>query len=496
MLKPGLRATRAIIERPATLSQIAIEPELVELILADMKDEPGSLPLAAYVLRELFEQSKQTGTLTRAAYLSMNGIKGAISAQADKQFVLLSPEAKATLPFVFRRLVTLNERNEPIARHGVPTTAFGTNAAAQQLLEGLDRAHLLVYSRDGSNQPVVELAHEAILSSWDELQPWLKSDGEFLRWKTDFDADVRAWVTHNRDRSYHYTGLRLAVAERWFKDYAADFDSPDAKTFMARSRQQRQLIRLLWRFVYTATLLIVSALSFQTLYQRSLIVDAAGEVVTFPASTARLGAEEQPIQLNAFGIERFEVTNRQYNICVEAGICLPPLYPSTTMAEEKADDLPVSWVTLSQAIQYCNWIGRRIPTADEWERAARGTDARLFPWGGEEPGEDHRINWTLSDFPELFAFHAVPANDPDYTSGATPDGIFHMLGNVQEWTNTPSDCELGCQREWDGTSPVLFVGQGWANGMWISGATLSPLAQRTPAEPNLALLDLGFRCAE
>ncbi len=135
-------------------------------------------------------------------------------------------------------------------------------------------------------------------------------------------------------------------------------------------------------------------------------------------------ADEQPehvVVLDAFWIMQTEVTNAQYRLCVEAGSCLEPFNEAWGAAEFAEYPVHVTW---DQAVAYARWIGGRLPTEAQWEKAARGTDKRTYPWGNGAP-DAQLLNYNRN----------VEATSPvgSYTAGASPYGVLDMAGNVWEW---------------------------------------------------------------
>ena len=144
-------------------------------------------------------------------------------------------------------------------------------------------------------------------------------------------------------------------------------------------------------------------------------------------------ADERPrrtIYLEAFMIDTYEVTNAQYLTFIAATGHKEPfnVYGTGSLFEMQGiGNVPVVQVTWHDAADYCQWAGKRLPTEAEWEKAARGTDGRAYPWGDKEPSSRH-VNFNR-DWVELGTL--LPAGSlPD---GASPYGVHDMSGNAREW---------------------------------------------------------------
>lgn len=157
----------------------------------------------------------------------------------------------------------------------------------------------------------------------------------------------------------------------------------------------------------------------------------AGEFIMGSDDFGALDSEspQHTVYLDAFWVDRTEVTNAMYALCVQDGVCDPPnSFGSDTRTSyydnNSYADFPVVNVEWENAVAYCSWAGRQLPTEAQWEKAARGTDGRIFPWG------DGDADCTLANYEGCGSDTVQVGSYPD---GASPYGALDMAGNVWEW---------------------------------------------------------------
>jgi len=204
--------------------------------------------------------------------------------------------------------------------------------------------------------------------------------------------------------------------------------------------------------------------------------------------------DEQPVHtvyLEAYWIDRTEVTNTMYEKCVLNGVCEPPSTYGSWFRDSyyrgiSYMDYPVIMVDWHQADVYCTWAGRRLPTEAEWEKAARGTDGRTYPWGEQEQSCD------LANYYGCVGFTNKVSS---YPSGASPYGALDMAGNVMEWVmDWFSSTYYGQSELNDPTGPSSGENRILRGGSWDLNAEYIRVSNRSWNIPYLTDDGWGFRC--
>ncbi len=282
---------------PAARAGVVIEPALIDEVMGDAEGQPAALPLVQYMLTELFEQ-RDGPVLTQAAYRSLGGLRGVVAQRAEQIFGDLRPEGHAATRRIFGRLVSVGD-GVPDTRRRARTSELQTDHDAEAAAEAIERfgqGRLLVFDRDAATrEPTVEIAHEALLTTWPRLKGWLDEDRSVLRSVTHISLASKAWETNARDAGDLLRGARLADA------MAIDESSPERLTsaereFVAASRvafeadqtrQHRQRRRLRTALSVTAVLLVVAAIAGAVAFRQS----NRAEATAYEAETRRLVAE-------------------------------------------------------------------------------------------------------------------------------------------------------------------------------------------------------------
>ena len=211
-----------------------------------------------------------------------------------------------------------------------------------------------------------------------------------------------------------------------------------------------------------------------------------GMVMVFvPDGTFTMGTEgylDEPLRevtLEGFWIDKYEVTNAQYQLCVDDGAC-----EASVLANDSTyngENYPVVGVSWDDAVAYAEWVGAELPTEEQWEYAARGEERRIYPWGNEFYGRRLNFcdvncvyNWKDEEVDDGYKYTAPVGN---YPTGVSWVGALDMAGNVWEWTSSPDDSNS-------------FVLRG---GSWYSAQYYVRASNRSRPNPDGRDYYVGFR---
>lgn len=500
---------RAVVTQPLERRGVRFEDGLIDRVLDDLGGAGIAPPQLQLVCTALFEATPSGETLiTRVSYDQAGGAAGILSNYLERVLSReLRPDQREAARRLLESLITseqqrvIRTRADLVAELSARNITPGTlDVILTQLIDSR-----LVKAEDTDHGPAYELAHDYLLDKI-KLDPQVKARKaaqELL------EQELRA----NRRYQTLIGADRLRVIDQFRADLLI---SPDAERLIELSRtaaQREQLRRRRMRLALSAALGVivvaliiifpVQALHREWLRQQALnasqVTRLAGGEMIFGTDEADRAAGEAPRTLeriDPFEIETTEVSNQQYLWCVEAGSCTDRPDRDPPLNDPRFLDYPVTLVDAQQAAAYCHWLGRRLPRELEWERAARGLDGRLWPWGNRAP-EPGRVNLYPAGEIRLTPQPVpVAAADQDRTTDDPP--ILNLAGNVHEWTTTMAK-PVG--------NPVTDyerVGEwtGAMTGVWLlvrGGASTVDLARITVPQivaPRDAFAVLGFRCAQ
>lgn len=219
-----------------------------------------------------------------------------------------------------------------------------------------------------------------------------------------------------------------------------------------------------------------------------IVVAIAARATLYPALLRLVARQTGPVVFMSdlgLGIEAFEVTNQRYQWCSVAGKCPEPLVKLSSFYDSGKARYPVTGVDAWQAAIFCKWIGRRLPTLAQWERA---TEPGRLPWNDQGPGPG-QANLCFDCEDSTGAAQEVGS----HPTGAI-GGVHDMIGNVSEWTRTEMDDNMQPGEDWSGENHQTMPNQvAIVGGSFRSTPNEQLYMNRASGVPKE---DIGFRCVE
>ncbi len=238
---------------------------------------------------------------------------------------------------------------------------------------------------------------------------------------------------------------------------------------------------------------------------RDMALVPAGEFIMGDPAAGPTALPVRRVYLDAYWIDKFEVTNAQFATFLNAKNAdrfdeqmeIEPGPDGTYGAEAGRERFPVRYVDWHGAAGFCRWAGKRLPTEAEWEKAARGTDGRPFPWGDAIDGS--RANFLSSGDPYDEGTTPVGFYDgknPGTQDSPSPYGVYDLAGNVGEWVAdwyAPDAYQTGPSR--NPTGPAAGQARSGRGASWQHPPELLRSTMRYSGRPDARYDYVGFRCA-
>ena len=284
---------------------------------------------------------------------------------------------------------------------------------------------------------------------------------------------------------------------------------------------RRGLIAFIFCFLGTLSLVTFAAEPFLETSQKGEFEVVEGKegapMIKIPAGEFKMGDNKGPrnerpehmVWVDTYFIDQYEITMERYQKFLdETNHDFPPLWDDGAAFEEAADR-PAVGMAWGSAKAYCEWVGKRLPTEAEWEKAARGTDGRRYPWGHMQPfvdiarynlGTTGWVGYAITLAPVTSGVTGMSIRHGLKEGTKSPYGLYHMAGNASEWVVDWYDrnyYEKSPKRNPQG--PGTGEKKIYRGGSWEDPPKRLRVTTRASAEPNFPVdandLTIGFRCA-
>jgi WD40 repeat protein/DNA-binding SARP family transcriptional activator len=391
---------RSAIEEPARRNGWDLEPGLVDLLLRDVGEEPGALPLLSHALLETWKR-RRGHTLTLGGYAETGGVRGAIAKTAEAVYQRLDENQQAIARNIFLRLTELGESTQDTRRRARldellprPESAAEVEAVINTLAQG----RLITTEKE-----TVQVAHEALIREWPSLRGWLEEDRAFRLWQGRLWAALRQWATSDRDEGALLRGAVLQEAEQWLAQRADDLN-PSERGYIRESvavrereqaAQERRRRRLTLAAVAAAVIFLILAVFGRIGWGQAEQLRQEAELRRQVALSRQLAAQS----VNQLGADDYAVA---LLLAIEAGRAAETA-EAASLLHEIFTHLGYPILTLSghtDGVEWAEWNedGSRILTASSdgrarvWDvsmgglRAGARTGAELIVLSGHTAG--------------------------------------------------------------------------------------------------------------
>ncbi|MGD2145115.1 MAG: BTAD domain-containing putative transcriptional regulator [Anaerolineae bacterium] len=368
---------RSAIEEPARRSGWNLEPGLVDLLLRDVGDEPGALPLLSHALLETWKR-RRGHTLTLGGYAETGGVQGAIAMTAEAVYQRLDESQQAIARNIFLRLTELGESTQDTRRRArlaelLPRPEEATTV--ETVINTLADARLITTERE-----TVQVAHEALIREWPSLREWLEEDRAFRVWQGRLWAALRQWEASDGDEGALLRGAPLMEAEQWLAQRSGDLN-PNERSYIRESvnvrereqtAQERRRRRLTLAAVGAAAIFLALAVFGRIGWRQAEELRQEAEVRRQVALSRQLAAQS----VNQLGVGSHATA---LLLAIEAGRAAETA-EATSLLHELFTRLGYPILTLSghtDGVQWVEWNedGSRILTASS-DGTVRVWDAR------------------------------------------------------------------------------------------------------------------------
>ena len=432
---------REAIEGPARLVGVKVEPELLDRMIEEVRNQPGSLPLLEYALLEVWKQ-RRGDTMTLLDYDRSGGVREALARKAESIYQALSPARKEIVRRVMLRLTQPGKGTEDTRRRAALREMISQTdgfSEVEAVVKQFTDERLLTTNRD-ERESIVDVSHEALIRGWPRLRGWVDEDRAGLLIQHRLTEAAREWINANRDQELLYRGAKLREALDWQKVRVADL-AGDEREFLERSERLRRSDstkrKVVISVIGVAAVVLISFLSlvfyggysvYKEDQEKKRVIEAMQkEFIQIPGGQFVMGSSdgddyEKPphgVTIKPFEIGKFEVTQKQWWAVMDS-------HPGSFVG----DNRPVENISWRQAKEFCEKLSAltgktyRLPTEAEWEYAARAGTTTKWSFGDDEE--------KLGEY-AWFGGNSGGETHPVGEKKPNGFGLYDMHGNVFEW---------------------------------------------------------------